>query len=191
MLKTIILIVVIAAAVLGGIAIAAYVFHLAPAVAIMDTITSKLGGINIGGLNFTSLAGIASIAGFATTAYKLIQENKAKVAAQADATKQALANQSIGEELTSVTKIKADLETQLSEATQLKEDAFTQLESAKTELSTVKKQLETQISQTESLTKINTNTVKNLWESSGSEWWTDPNTGEKFRLLKLETIQVK
>ena len=184
------IILAIAAGIIIGLIIA-YMLKIPFAVILIDTIKAKIASINIGGINIGSIASLASIAGLAATASGYLTQRKEKVEAQTAATQQMLQNQNLGEELSAVTKVKDDFETKLDEATQQKDIALQQLQTTQSELATTKKQLETQMIQTQTLQNINTNTIENLWKNSGSEFYTDPNTGEKFKLLTLVTEKVK
>jgi uncharacterized protein (DUF3084 family) len=190
-MNKIMLLIVIAVGVIIGILISSYILHLPFAESITDAVFAKLGDVNIAGLNIGSIASIASIGTAATSVIGWVKSNKEKVMAQKAALEQQYRNSGIAQELTNVSKLKEDAETKLSEVSQLKDNALEQVESAKTELSTIKTQLQTAQSQIKALEGINTNTIENLWKNSGSDFWTDPHTGEKYKLLPMVTEIVK
>ena len=180
---------VIVIAVLTGILISSYILHLPPAVAITDMITEKLSALNLGGLNIVALLGVGLP--LATTAYGWYKSHQDKIRAQTAAIESSQLSQELGQDLTSVTNIKTELEDKVSDLTQLKDNALAQAQSAKDELSTVKTQLDNAMKQAEVLQKINSGTITDLWKNSGGEFWTDPITGEKYKLMNFETITVK
>lgn len=192
MLKTIIIVVLIAGAILASIAFCAYVLKVDFAINIMNTITSPFSSLLSGSkLDFQTIASGASVATAATTAIGWIKSNKDKALAQKQALEQQVENSGLMENYQKLTDTKKELEDQVTDLTQQKDDALTQLESVKKEQDTTKSQLQTAMSQTDALQKINSGTIIDLWQKSGGDFWTDPITGEKYKLMNFERIIVK
>jgi hypothetical protein len=193
--KLFLIIIVVIVAILGGIAIASYILHLPPAVAITDTIKTKLDSINIGGHDITEIGNYISIAGLATTALGWLNSNKEKDAATSFAKTQIANNQQLEGKLKEIDEKKKELEetltTKIADVTTLKDNALTELESVRDELTTTKQQLETATTQCDAWQNINSDTIMDLWQKSGGDFWTDPITGEKYKLMNLERVIVR
>ncbi len=126
MLKTILIIALIAGAILASIAFCAYVLKVDFAINIMNTITQPFSNLLTGDLsNLQTIASGASIATAATSAIGWIKSNKDKVAAQAENVKQLLANKELEKNYSTVTG-------QLEAANKVKDEALQTLE-AKTQ----------------------------------------------------------
>ena len=192
-MNKILVILVIAAAVVAGISIA-YALNLEPAVALVDEAKAKFTELTSGGIDAQTLLTGGSVAGIGVSAVSAYNQFKGKITAQTSAAKEALqktgALQQVEEIKSSLLSTKETLTTQLDEATKIKDTALAEAENAKTQAESLKKQLETQVQQTTTASQMNTNTIQNLWKNSGGDWWTDPNTGEKFKLLSLVTEKV-
>lgn len=155
MLKTIIIVALIAAAVLGAIAICAYVLKIDFAQNIMNTITSPFNeALSGGSLDLPTIASGFSVATAATTAIGWIKTNKEKAFAMKDSAQKQLENSGLLDQVEAAKTAKKDLEGQITEITQAKEDALAEAEAAKTQLT----------QQTEELTKAQ-NTIDTLHET--------------------------
>lgn len=155
MLKTIIILALIAAAVLGGIAVCAYVLKVPFAQNIMSTITEPLtDALSGGSLDLPTVASGASIATAATTAIGWIKSNKDKALAMKDNAQQQLENSGLMEQVETIKTAKKDLEGQITELTQAKDTALAEAEAAKNQLA----------QQTEELQKAQ-NTIDTLHET--------------------------
>lgn len=143
MLKTIIIVVLIAGAILAGIAFCAYVLKVDFANNIMNTITSPFSSLLSGGkLDFQTIASGASVATAATTAIGWIKSNKDKALAQKQALEQQVENSGLTENYQKLTDTKKELEDQVTDLTQQKDDIMTEMESTKNEFSQQADQLQ-------------------------------------------------
>ena len=192
-MNKILVILVIAAAVVAGISIA-YALKLEPAVTLVDEAKAQFAELTAGGIDAQTLLTSGSIAGVGVSAVSAYNQFKGKVTAQTSAAKEALqktgALQQVQEIQNSLTTTKEALTSQLSEVTKIKDTALAEAEAAKTQAESLKDQLERQVQQTQTASQMNTNTIQNLWKNSGGDWWTDPITKEKFKLLSLVTEKV-
>ena len=192
-MNKILLIIVIAAAIIAGISIA-YALKLEPAVTLVDEAKAQFAELTAGGIDAQTLLTSGSIAGVGVSAVSAYNQFKGKVTAQTSAAKEALqktgALQQVQEIQNSLTTTKETLTSQLSEVTKIKDTALAEAEAAKTQAESLKDQLERQVQQTQTASQMNTNTIQNLWKNSGGDWWTDPVTKEKFKLLSLVTEKV-
>ena len=143
MLKTVIILVLIAGAVLAGIAVCAYVLKEDFAVNIMNTITEPFSEAFAGGeLNLQTIASGASVAAAATTAIGWIKSNKDKALALKDNAQQQLENSGLMEQVGSIKETKKQLEGQITELTQIKDTALSEAEEAKQQLTQQTEELE-------------------------------------------------
>ena len=192
-MNKILLIIVIAAAIIAGISIA-YALKLEPAVTLVDEAKAQFAELTAGGIDAQTLLTSGSIAGVGVSAVSAYNQFKGKVTAQTSAAKEALqktgALQQVEEIKTSLLTTKETLTSQLSEVTKIKDTALAEAKAAKTQAESLKKQLETQVQQTTTASQMNTNTIQNLWKNSGGDWYTDPVTKEKYKLLSLVTEKV-
>jgi len=189
-MNKILLIVVFAAAVIAGISIA-YYLQLPLAVDLVDGAKAKFTEITGGGgIDAQTLLTGGSLASAGVGAVSAYNQFKGKVSAQTTAAKEAILKSDAVAQVGQLTETKDTLLSQVTEITAQKDDALKQVDLTKQELTSVKKQLETQVSQTQALSTMNTNTISNLWKNSGGNFWTDPSTGEKFKLLSLVTEKV-
>ena len=183
----------IAAAVVLGLAIA-YYLEIPPALAIVDAAKAQITELTGGAIDTNTLiaggtTGIAS----AAAGIALNQFNQKKAAFSSAISSSNLKEQAEAKfsDLTAeFDQTKESLTTQMYDYKQTAEAALVEAGTAKTEAESLKKQLETQVQQTTTASQMNTNTIQNLWKNSGGDWWTDPNTGEKFKLLSLVTEKV-
>jgi len=122
MLKTLIIIALIAGAILAGIAFCAYVLKIDLASNIMNAITTPFSNIFAGGkLDLQTVASGASLATAATSAIGWFKSNKDKALAQAENAKQLVANSGLTEELVGI-------KAQLEDANKTKDAALQTLE---------------------------------------------------------------
>lgn len=136
MLKTVIILVLIAGAVLAGIAVCAYVLKVDFAINIMNQITGPFtGALSGGNLDFQTIASGASVATAATTALGWIKTNKEKALAMKDNAQKQLENSGLLEQVESVKDAKTQLEGQITEITKIKDNALAEAEAAKNQLS--------------------------------------------------------
>ena len=193
--KLILLIIVIAISAVLGIVIASYVLHIPAAENLTDGVESSISDLTGGSIDGQALITTGSIATTGVSILGAYSQFKQKGEALVSSAKSKLeASDALGQvtELkNSLESTKTNLETQLQEATTIKDQALEQAKNTQTELESVKQQLERQVTQTETAAMLNSNTIQNLWKNSGSEFWTDPVTKEKFKLLKLETEIIK
>jgi hypothetical protein len=160
MLKTIIIVALIAGAILASVAFCAYVLKVDFATDIMNKITQPFSGISAGGkLDLQSVASAASLATAATSAVGWIKSNKDKVLAQKQALEQQVQNSGLKEQYESLTNTKSELEGQITELTQQKDDAIAE---AKESANTIAN-LESQVKKLRQTVDIyNTETIPNL-----------------------------
>ena len=193
LLKTILIVALVVCAAFTGLALCAYVLKIDFAMQIMDSITEPIKEMipaDLGAMDLKTIASGASLTAAVGTGIGWITSNKNKLLAQKQAFTEQLNNSDLVNQIKGVTDTKTELETQIAEITNLKDSAVKAAEDAKTEAETLKKQLETQVQQTTTASQMNTNTIQNLWKNSGGDWWTDPVTKEKFKLLSLVTEKV-
>ena len=192
-MNKILVILVIAAAVVAGISIA-YALKLEPAVALVDEAKAKFTELTAGGIDAQTLLTGGSIAGIGVSAVSAYNQFKGKVAAQTTAIKETIQKTDALKQVeaikTDLTNTKEAFTTQINEVTQIKDTALAEAENAKTQAESLKEQLERQVQQTQTASQMNTNTIQNLWKNSGGDWYTDPVTKEKFKLLSLVTEKV-
>ena len=164
-----------------------------PAVDIVDGATAKITELT-GGIDTTTLVGGAGTAlTTAAAGIALNQFNQKKAAISNSISSSNLlksAEAQVSDLKTELTQTTSSLTTQTEEYKLAAEKALADATTAKTEAETLKKQLETQVQQTTTASQMNTNTIQNLWKNSGGDWWTDPVTKEKFKLLSLVTEKV-
>ena len=136
MIKTLIIIALIAGAIIAGIAVCAYVLKIPFAQNIMNTITDPLtGALSNGNLDFQTIASGASVATAATTAIGWIKTNKEKVLAVKDSAQKQLENSGLLEQVDQIKNAKKDLEGQIMEITKIKDSALAEAEAAKNQFS--------------------------------------------------------
>lgn len=166
MLKTVIILVLIAGAVLAGIAICAYVLKVDFAANIMSTITEPFSGALTGGnLDLPTIASGASVAAAATTAIGWVKTNKDKALALKDNAQQQLQNSGLMEQVESIKATKTQLEGQITDLTKIKDKAVAEAEEAKNQLT----------QQTEELQKAR-ETIETLHETLRRNKLTDDET---------------
>jgi len=193
--KTLLIILIAVVVVLG--VLIAYMLKLEPAVALVDGAKTKLAELTGGNIDLQTAVSGVSIASAGASIAGLANQLQQKKAAVTSAINQSGLKDKALEQVNQLTETKEQLlqtkdalTSQVDEITKIKDDALKEAEAAKTELATTKDQLNTQIKQTEALGQMNTNTIQNLWKNSGGDWWTDPATGEKYKLLSLVTEKV-
>lgn len=143
MLKTILIIALIAGAAVGALAICAYVLKVEFAVGIMNQITQPFTSLTTGGLsglNLSTVASAASLATAATSAIGWVKSNKEKALALKDSAKAELENSGLIESVNSLKSTKSQLESQLKEATQIKDDALSEVNGYKSEIAKLKQE---------------------------------------------------
>lgn len=138
MLKTIIIVVLIAGAILASIAICAYVLKVDFAANIMNEITQPFSSLMSGGnLDLPTIASGASIATAATTAIGWMKSNKDKAIAMKASAEKTLQNSGLLEEIETIKTSKTQLEGQITELTQLKDDALAEAIASKDQIAKV------------------------------------------------------
>jgi len=115
------LILIIAVGVIIGLIIS-YILKIPFAVALIDAFKTKVLSINIAGISLGDFVSVSSIVGIAGLGYQLYTSHKDKIAAQAENAKQQLANKELYEGYSNVN-------TQLTEANQIKDQALQTLDS--------------------------------------------------------------
>jgi len=160
LLKTIIIVALIAGAILASIAFCAYVLKVDFATNIMDTITSPFSSLLSGSkLDIQTIASGASLATAATTAIGWVKSNKDKALAQKQALEQQVQNSGLTENYEKLTDSKKEIETQLSEAVTVKDEALAEAKKAQDELAKSQEQVK---SLRQTVDTYNTETIPNL-----------------------------
>jgi len=143
LLKTIIIIVLIAGAALAGIAICAYVLKIPFAQNTMNTITEPFANLTSGGnLNLQTIASGASIAAATTTAVGWIKSNKDKAVALKNSAETEIKNSGLLENVNSLKETKTELEAQITEINKVKEDAIAEAEAVKNQFNQQSEELQ-------------------------------------------------
>jgi len=138
LLKTIIIVALLAGAALAGVAFCAYVLKVDFAVNIMNKITEPFNSLLSGGnIDLQTVASGASLATAATSAIGWVKSNKDKALALKQSAETELQNSGLKESYKQLTDSKKDLEQQFNE---LKDSTTSEMESAKKQIATLKQE---------------------------------------------------
>jgi chromosome segregation ATPase len=138
-MNKLLIIALLAAAVLAGIAVA-YYLELPPAVALVDGAKAKFTELTSGGIDGQTILTGGSISTATTLGVAAYNQYKGKITAQTSAAKEAILKSDAVAQVEQLNQTKEQLTSQLTEAAQIKDSALAEAEKAKAEISSLKDQ---------------------------------------------------